>query len=206
MSQQQQPSVLRTEVLDAARLAQLASEPGKMVYEFKYDTPEGSMTPAQQVSEIESIIANFDALQERFGTESTEALRERVLALSGATRQHRLFQRLYPRSFALITQRVYDASDVERLDKLRKGLLFAAKNKEAAAPDMSPEELEAGVMQTLTRLAMHPATAADAATAQRVPMQGDGLPDVDGAERIPETQPLDRMELGESLVRQRLPE
>ena len=197
-----EPRVLRTETLEAGRLAQLAAEPGKMVYTFAYDTPAGTMGAHEQLQHLESVIVNFDAVARRHPNEATEALRERVLALSSPRLQFRQFQRLYAKTFALVTQRVYDAEDEARLDKLRKGILFAVRNKAAAAPGVSHETITAGVMQEIMRLSMHPATAADAAAAQRVPMEGDGLPDVEGTERVPAVLPMDRMELGESTVRQ----
>ena len=202
MSSPADPSVLRTEALTAAKLQELAADPSKMVYTFTYDKPEGTMSTRKQLQQMESIIVNFDAFARAHPEDSTETLRERVLSLSGAHFQHRKFQRLYAKTFALATQRVYNADDEERLDKARKGVLFALRNKDAAGANMSYDELTAGVMQQLTRLAMHPATAAEASSAQRVPMQGDGLPDVDGAERIPEVTPMSRFDLGECLVRQ----
>ena len=196
------PRVLRTQALDPSALATLASEPSNMVYTFTYDTPEGRMSARQQMQQLESIIVNFDAFARAHPDEAAETLRERVLALTGSHFEHRKFQRLYAKTFALVTQRVYGAEDEARLDKLRKGMLFALRNKEAAGDSVSYDALTAGVMQHMTRLAMRPAMPSDVAHAQRVPMQGDGLPDVNGAERIPDVQPLDRMELGESLVRQ----
>ena len=197
------PKMLRTQALDTSMLSTLAADPSNMVYTFAYDTPEATMSSRTQIQQLESIVVNFDAFARAHPEETAETLRERVLALSGPHFQHRLFQRLYSKTFALITQRVYDADDEERLDKIRKGVLFALRNKDVAGDSMSYDALTAGVMQQMTRLAMHPATEADASTAQRVPMEGDGLPDVEGAERIPDVQPMNRMELGESMVRQR---
>jgi hypothetical protein len=195
---------LRTEALTEAVLDRLAHEPGKTVYKYVYDAPEGSMDAPTQLAILRAIIAEFDGLTHTYPSESSEQLRERVLKAGGSRYQR--FQRLYAKVFAMATLRVYDdPADLERLDKARAGVLYMLQMKASAGvgADTAPSSaLTSTVMTTCEQLAMRDVRAEDLEAAQRVPMVGDGMGSAPDEERVPTLPPLRREALGPCLVQQ----
>jgi hypothetical protein len=136
----------RTEAFTKDRLEQLAKDPGNVVYEYDYDTPEARLPPKTQMTMYRAVVLAFDKACREHRTATNEALREMVLGGDGGLRQ---FQNLYPKVFAASTFRVLTQEDHTRLDKTRKvvmlGLLQKSVTLEAAMKlcvrDATPEEL-----------------------------------------------------------------
>jgi hypothetical protein len=138
----------RTEAFTKDRLEQLAKDPGNVVYEYDYDTPEARLPPKTQMTMYRAVVLAFDKACREHRTATNEALREMVLGGDGGLRQFQQFQNLYPKVFAASTFRVLTQEDHTRLDKTRKvvmlGLLQRVQGK-GSEEDQKSVTLEAAM-------------------------------------------------------------
>jgi hypothetical protein len=182
-----------------AQLAKLAQKKDTVVYHHKFDAPEAIMPAADQMRLFKAIVAGFDAGCRINKTASDEALREKVLRRSPEVR---LFQRLFSKIFASVTQRARTPADERRIDALRKlvmhGLMVRVSGDE-------PEEMQAArVAQIAMRMAMRPATEKELKDVDAsIVNPDDPKTDPKVAQAIREMTPLDPSAYGESTVRQR---
>jgi len=166
------------------------------VYEYTNDVPEAIMPPAQQVDTFRAIIAAFDEYCTGATVHSDETLREKVL---NNVPRARLFQRLYSKVFACSTVRVLCPEDEARLDKTRKAVMFMLL--ERAVGEGAEDMKAARVMNTCMRMSMRDAQPEDLENGTKLD-KPDGAVQATGQEALPQMEPLDRMELGPSSVRQ----
>jgi hypothetical protein len=179
----------KTEVCTRDRLRDLADQPGVTVYEYVNDTAAEVMPADAQLYVFKAITAAFDAGVVAHPSESTEAVRERVLNASPKARK---FQNLYPKVFASVTVRVSTDEEEERLDRVRKAVMLMILEKVTATG--SEDEIAARVMHHSMRLAMRDTTAADLES---------GTVLNPGERGLPEMVPMHPKELGPSSVHQK---
>jgi hypothetical protein len=178
-----------------AQLKELAHKPNTVVYVHKFDAPEGTMTPQQQIDVYLRITRGFDAGCKQNKHASDEALREKVLRFSEEIRK---FQRLYNKVFAQATTRARTAEEERRLDSVRK-LTMHAMLERAEGKD-TEEEQQARVAYNAMRLAMRPATAKELKSVgnDAIDVSDPAIP-----EALRKMKPLDPSHYGPSTIKQR---
>lgn len=197
MSAVQAPRALGKQACTPESLRKLAQERSDVtVYEYTNDVPEAIMDPKDQVNTYRSVVAAFDEYCTSNPGAADEALRERVL---NNVSKARLFQRLYSKVFACSTVRVSTPEEEARLDKTRKAIMFMLIERSVGE---GGEDMKAArVMNTCMRMSMRDATAADLESGTKLD-KPDGVEDATGQSELPQMEPLDRMELGPTSVKQ----
>jgi hypothetical protein len=151
----------KLETLPEDRIAKLATAPNTTVYKYTHDTPEITLSSAEQARCLRSVCVEFDELCRKSPKASVECLRETLLRQFPHLRR---FQQAYPALFATTTFRADTPQKRAVLTKFRKtGMAFIVSKVDGEASAKPFNETEAAAMTLAARLSMRDARPEDIA-------------------------------------------